>query len=71
MGHQIKKGIVGFGQMRMHRVHHLLRRMRPRDGQDTGVRFANQVATAIGLFGAQTTCDDHFAIDVQGFRDGV
>ena len=41
--HQVEKRIVPLGQVRVHRVHHLLRGVRARDGQHRRVQVLDQV----------------------------
>ena len=45
--HEIGERIMRLGQMLVHRIHHLLRRMRARDGEHAGVNAANQVLRLI------------------------
>ena len=69
--HQIEKRIVRLGQVRVHGLHHLLRGMRARDGQNTGVHALDQIAAAIVSTCSQAAGDDDLAVLRQRFADGV
>mmetsp|Transcript_26280 Transcript_26280/g.62263 ORF Transcript_26280/g.62263 Transcript_26280/m.62263 type:complete len:457 (+) Transcript_26280:435-1805(+) len=72
--HQVHEGVMRLGHMGVHRVHHLLRRMRAGHGQHAGVDFAHQaagVAAAGTRLGAQAPGHDDLAVLGQGLADGV
>ncbi len=69
--HEIDEGVVRLGQMRMHRVHHFLRGMRPRHGQHLRMHLPHQVATAFARPRAQAAGDDDLAVAGQRLADGV
>jgi len=71
VGHQIDERVMWFGQMRVHRIHHLLRSVRPCDSQHAGVHLHHQVGAAFCLACAQAACDDDLAVLSQGFANGV
>ena len=77
-GHQVHKGVVWFGQVLVHRVHHLLSGMGAGDGQHAGVHLPHQIAAVLGLRSPQTASNDDLAVfcqrlanGVQAFLDGV
>ena len=64
--HQIAVGIVWFGQVCMHCLHHLIGGVRAANSQHLGMRLQYHVA-----LGTQTAGDDNFAVLRQRFADGV
>ena len=68
---QVYKGIMGLWQIRVHRVHHLLRRVRPGDGQNLGMHLAHQVGAVGTGFRTQASGDDDASIFCQRLANGV
>ena len=71
VGNQIDKRVVRLGQIKVHCVHHLLRRMGPSHGQHAGVHLAHQVAAIGARFGPQAPGDDDASIFGQRFANRV
>ena len=71
-GHQIHKGVMGLGQVLVHRIHHLLRGVGAGHGQHAGVYFGDHGAAAfLASLGSQAASHDHLAIGSQCFANGV
>ena len=68
---QVDKGIMGLWQIRMHRIHHLLRRVRPGDGQHLGMHLAHQVGAVGTGFRTQASGNDDASIFGQCLANGV
>ena len=66
--HEVRERIVRLRQMRVHRRHHFVRRVRPGDGQHLRVRFADEAAA---VFRAEAAGDDHLAVLRERLADGV
>ena len=69
--HQVDERVVRLGHVQVHRVHHLLRRVRAGDGQHLGVDLAHQVAAVVAGLGTQAAGDDDTAVLGQRLADGV
>ena len=65
---EIDERIVRLRQVRVHGRHHLVRRVRARDGEHLRVRVANEVAAFLG---AEAAGHDHLAVFVQRLADRV
>ena len=63
---QIGERVVRLRHMAVHRIHHLVRRVRAGDGKHVGVRLAHHVALR-----AQAAGDDHLAVGSQRIADRV
>ena len=68
---QVDKRVMRLGQVGVHGIHHLLRRMRAGHGQHLGMHLAHQVAAVGARLGAQATGDDHPAVLGQRLADRV
>ncbi len=71
-GDQIDEWVVRLGQVQVHRVHHLLRGVRPGHGQHLGVNLAHQVAgTVVARLRAQAAGDDDPPVLGQRLADRI
>ncbi len=63
--HQVGIGVVQFGQVLVHRVHHLFGGVRAGDGKHLGMRLLHDVA-----LGTEAAGDDDLAVLLDRFADG-
>ena len=64
--HEVGEGIVRLGQVRVHRRHHFVGRVRPGDREHPGVGLLDDVA-----LGAEAAGDDDLAVLGERFADGI
>ena len=69
--HQVNKRVVWFGQVQVHRIHHLLGRVWTGDRQHTGVYMAHQITAPLIFARPQTAGDNHLAMGRQSLANRV
>ena len=69
--HEVEEGIVRLRHVRVHRVHHLLGRVRAGHGEHARVHLAHQVAAALACLRAEAAGDDDLAVGGERLADRV
>ena len=70
-GHEVDERVVRLRAVQVHRIHHLVRRMRAGDGEHARVHLAHQVAACLACLRAETAGDDDLAVFSERLADRV